>query len=192
MQSLGYVTLQSTRRPRAAKPTISGVFDAAGESFRHLLGEAHLSSYLDQIRLYIEVGAVRTAAHNATNLHLTAIHAALEQCSGSINDDSAFAKADAAFHRSIVAVTANPILLELHDRFVYELVASREANVHPIPSNEKSYDEHCQIYEAIVEGDTELAMSIMDQHLSRSFRSRLPRAENRINTPGDQSDNESA
>ena len=135
---------------------------------------------------------MRTAAHNATNLHLAAIHAALEQCSGPLNDDSAFAKADAAFHRSIVAVTANPILLELHDRFVYELVASREANVHPIPSNEKSYDEHCQIYEAIVEGDTELAMSIMDQHLSRSFRSRLPRAENRINTPGDQSDNESA
>ncbi len=177
MQSMGYVSLKSTRRPRATMPSIGGIFDAAGQSFRQLLGEAQSSAYLDQIRRYIEVGAVRSAAQNATNVHMTKIHAALEQCSKAVGERVAFGKADAAFHRSLVEVTGNPIILELHDRFVYELVSGREFDEGNSDGDLKSYNEHCQIYESIVDGNAEQAMSIMDHHLSRSFRSRLPRPE---------------
>ncbi|MEP1208112.1 MAG: FCD domain-containing protein [Rhizobiaceae bacterium] len=192
MQSLGYVSLEPTRRPRAARPSVSGIIDSAGASFRHLFGDVQSNSYLDQIRRYIEVGGVRTAAQNATNAHITTMHSALQQCCRSVRDNDAFSKADAAFHRAIVEVTANPIILELHDRFVYELVAGREMASLDSSGNVKSYDEHCQIYEAIVDGDAELAMDIMDRHLSRSFRARLPRPEKLTDRPGIETDNDTA
>ena len=173
MQARGFASLEISKRPRARKPSISSIFEAASANFQDLLGSTNSSAYLDQVRQFIEVGAVRTAAQEATNLQIAQIHAALEQGFVALGDDIAFGKADAAFHRAIVSVVQNPIILELHDRFVYGLVASRPAIENQLSRNQVSYEEHRQIFEAISESDPIRAMAVMDAHLARSFRARL-------------------
>ena len=173
MQMRGYASLETSRRPRAKKPSIGSIFEVASESFQDLLGDTHSSAHLEQIRQFIEVAAVRSAALEATNLQIAQIHAALEQGFAALEDDLAFGKADAAFHRATVSVVQNPIILELHDRFVTQMVARRAANKCELERNQVSYEEHRQIYEAIADGDSERAMLVMDAHLARSFRARL-------------------
>lgn len=183
MQARGYANLSAARRPRATKPSIGRVFETAGESLRELLGTTSSSAYLDQVRQFIEMGAVRAAAQDASNIQIAQIHAALEAGYDALGDDEAFASADAAFHRSIVAVIQNPIILELHDRFVLNLVTSRPTPGEQVPRNRKSYEEHRQIYEAIVDNDSEMAMSIMEGHLARSYRASLARPKKLTTSP---------
>jgi len=173
MQARGFAILETAHRAKAVKPTIGHIFHAAGENLREILGATETSAHFDQVRQFIEVGAVRRAAQDASNLQVAQIHSALDQGFQAVGDDLAFARADAAFHRAIVAVVQNPIILELHDRFVFELVASRPVNSAAVERNQMSYEEHCRIYEAIAENDPEGAMSLMDRHLSRSYRMRL-------------------
>lgn len=173
MQSRGFASRETARRPRAKRPSIASVFDAAGESIRELFGGPESNAYLDQVRQFIEVGAVRTAAQDASNIQIAQIHAALQAGYEALCDDLAFARADADFHRAIVSVVQNPIILELHDRFVFQLVASRPVEPDQLEKNEQSYEEHRRIYEAIVDNDVDAAMTIMDRHLARSYKARL-------------------
>ena len=173
MQARGFASLETSKRPRAMKPSISSIFQTTGENLQDLLGRTNSHAYLEQVRQFIEVGAVRSAAQDATNLQVAHIHAALEQGFAALKDDIAFGKADAAFHRAIVSVVQNPIILELHDRFVYRLVASRPTAENQLERNQVSDEEHRQIYEAIAENDPQRAMAVMDTHLARSFRAGL-------------------
>lgn len=172
--SRGFVTLEATRRPRARKPTLARVFDIAGRDLADTLGSAETTAHLDQIRQFIEVGAVRQAAREASNLEVSQIHLALQRCYVALDSDSGFARADVDFHRSIVAVLRNPLILELHDRFVAGLLAGRPADAPRADRNRQSYDEHRQIFEAIAAGNGESAMAVMERHLARAYRNRLP------------------
>ncbi len=74
---------------------------------------------------------------------------------------------------AIVAVVGNPIILKLHDMFASTLLANRPRRAPLKVSDRISYDEHVAIYEAIVAGDPMKAAELTDQHLMRSYRSRL-------------------
>ncbi len=173
LDARGFAALEPARRPRARKPSLSRVFDKAGEALAGVLGGAETTAHLEQIRQFVEVGAVRQAAREASNLDLTQIHRALEACYAALGDDAAFAGADAHFHRAIVAVTRNPLILEWHDRFVATLLATRPV-APEAERNRESYEEHRQIFEAIAAGDGARAMAAMERHLARAYRSRLP------------------
>lgn len=177
MQARGYANLATTKRPKACKPSIGTVFQTAGKGLSDVLGSTETSAYLDQVRQFIEVGAVRLAAQDASNLQVAQINSALKKCFHALGNDADFARADADFHRSIVSVVRNPIMLELHDRFVFDIVASRPADAHRYERNKTSYEEHRQIYEAISQCDPERAMTVMDRHLARSYRAKLPMPE---------------
>jgi GntR family transcriptional repressor for pyruvate dehydrogenase complex len=174
MQARGYANLATTKRPKACKPSIGTVFQTAGKGLSDVLGGTETSAYLDQVRQFIEVGAVRLAAQDASNLQVAQINTALEKCFRALENDADFARADANFHRAIVSVVRNPIMLELHDRFVFDIVAGRPADANGYERNKTSYEEHRQIYEAISQCDPERAMTVMDRHLARSYRANLP------------------
>lgn len=174
LHARGFASLEATRRPRAQKPTLSSVFDTAGRELAEMLGGAETMAHLDQIRQFIEVGAVRQAAREASNLEVTQIHRALERCFAALDDDDAFARTDAEFHRTIVSVVRNPLILALHDRFVGRMLASRSTGAAREDRNRESYEEHRQIFEAIAAGDSERAMAVMESHLARAYRNRLP------------------
>lgn len=173
MQSRGFATLETTKRPRACKPSIGGIFGAVTESIRELMGDAESGAYLEQVRHFVEVGAVRVAALEASNIQISQIHTALKACESAVGKDPEFRKADAEYHRAIVSVVQNPIILELHDRFVGTMLSTRRAGPDPVAQDQEIYEEHRGIFEAILEKNPEKAIAIMDGHLSRSYRQRM-------------------
>ncbi len=184
MQMRGYVTAGAGKRPRASRPSIAAVLKGTGDHIRDILGDAEGGAHLEQMRQFIETGAAREAAKRADNIHLTKLQAALErnfEALGTVD----FAPTDIAFHRVLVSIIDNPVILTLHDMFVSTMIAHRP----PTDDNERydriAYDEHREIYQAILDSDVVTATDVMDQHLARSYRARLkaPRRAPEITKP---------
>lgn len=172
MQLRGFASLGGGKRPRAAKPSLDQVLQSAAEHIRYVLGDAESGAHLEQMRQFIEAGAARAAAENSSNIQLAQMQTALADNLKSIGT-SDFPQSDIAFHRTIVAVIGNPIILKLHDMFVSSLLATRPA-VHDQRSNDEIvYEEHRQLYEAILNKNASLASELVEAHLARSYRSRL-------------------
>ncbi|WP_231700942.1 FCD domain-containing protein [Aliiruegeria sabulilitoris] len=171
LQGRGYVSLETGRRPRAALPTLDGILASAAAHISNLLGDAESGAHLEQMRQFIEAAAARIAAGRASSIQLHQIKSALELNRDAIDTDG-FAETDIAFHRAIVTVVGNPIILKLHDMFVSSMLAHRPRRADG-GSDEISFREHRAIYDAIVAGDAMAAAELTDQHLMRSYRSRL-------------------
>lgn len=173
VEARGYARRTSGHRPRAAIPSVEDIFSATAEQFRELLGDVAAGFHIEQVRQFIEVGAVVAASKDTSPNRLAQIHAALLRCHESMGDESAFIDADIAFHRAIVEAVGNPIILSLHDRFVRTMLISRPALPNRRAHDRVIYEEHREIYEAIAAHDVERAVAVMDKHLARSSRSRL-------------------
>lgn len=172
MQMRGFVSLGGGKRPRAAKPSLDRVLASAAEHIRDILGDAETGAHLEQMRQFIEAGAVRGAAERASNIQLAKMQTALEANLHAIGTD-AFAATDVAFHRAIVDVIGNPIILTLHDMFVSSLLAERPKVQNRLKHDELIYEEHRQIYEAILNNEIDRASALINHHLARSYKSRL-------------------
>ncbi len=172
MQLRGYLNGGGGRRPRAARPSLIDVLKGAGGMVRDVLGDAESGPHLEQMRNFIEVGAVRQAAMHADALQIGRIRAALEQCRAAVGT-AGFPATDIAFHRAIVAVVGNPVILTLHDMFLSEMLAARPVETDRSPHDRLVYSEHHAIYEALLAADAVRATEVMERHLDRSYRSRL-------------------
>ena len=168
----GFLSTGTGKRPRVTNPSLEDVFTLAGDHIREILGNAESGAHLEQMRQFIEAGAVRVAAENASNIQVAKMQAALEKNMESVGTD-AFPETDIAFHRSIVAVVGNPIILKLHDMFVSTMLAKRPKSPSPRRLDAVVYEEHRAIYEAVLNGDVIAATKHMDSHLERSYRARL-------------------
>lgn len=172
MHMQGYLTAQAGHRPRAAKPSLDGILRGAGDLIRDLLGDAEAGAHLEQMRQFIEMGAAREAATRADTVQLAKLQEALVR-NGSAIGTPEFAATDIAFHRALVSVVGNPLLLMLHDMFVSRLIAQRPPTNDPAGHDRKSHTEHRAIHNAILDGDVAQATEVMASHLARSFRERL-------------------
>ena len=172
LQLRGYLNAGGGKRPRASRPSLSSIFRGAGDVIRDILGDTESAAHLEQMRHFIETGAVREASIRADHLQIAQIRSALEDSYRTIGT-SGFPESDIAFHRAIVAVVGNPIILTLHDLFVSDLLARRPPEDDRLKHDELVYDEHRQIYEAILGNDVIGATDVMDRHLARSYRYRL-------------------
>lgn len=172
MQMRGFVSLGGGKRPRAAKPSLDQVLMSAAGHIREILGDNESGAHLEQMRQFIEAGAVRGAAERASNIQLAKMQTALEANLRAIGTED-FATTDIAFHRSIVDVIGNPIILTLHDMFVSSMLAQRPKVQDQLAHDELVYEEHRQIYESILNNEVVRANALIDEHLARSYRSRL-------------------
>lgn len=172
MQHRGFVESGGGKRPRAIRPSLQSILALAAGHVRSALGNAEIGANVEQLRLFIETGAAREAALKASHLHLVQIKSALDQNFADIGT-AHFAKSDIAFHRAIVAVVSNPILLQLHDMFVTSMLESRAPTDDPVKYDRLAHAEHQAIYQAILDRDLVTATNVMEGHLARSFRARL-------------------
>ncbi len=172
MQMRGYATAGVGKRPRAALPSIATVLRGTGDVIREILGDAESGAHLEQMRQFIETGAAREAAKRADNIQLAKLQTALENNFAAIGT-AEFAPTDIAFHRALVSVVGNPVILTLHDMFVSTMIAHRPPTQDATRYDRIAYDEHREIYQAILDGDVVTATDVMDRHLFRSYRARL-------------------
>ncbi len=172
LQLRGFVETGPGKRPRVTAPSIEGVLSAAAGNIGEILGNVESAAHLEQMRQFIEAGAVRVAAVQSSNVQVAKMHNALEANLAAIGTED-FAATDIAFHRSIVAVVGNPIILKLHDMFVSTMLAQRPDLNDRRPYDEMAYEEHRCIYEAVLNRDVVAATNLINAHLERSYRSRL-------------------
>ncbi|WP_417605551.1 FCD domain-containing protein [Primorskyibacter flagellatus] len=172
MQMRGYLTAGAGKRPRATLPSIATVLRGTGDLIREVLGDAESGAHLEQMRQFIETGAAREAAKRADNIQLAKLQAALEKNFEAVGTAD-FAPTDIAFHRALVSVVGNPVILTLHDMFVSTMIAHRPPTPNPLRYDRIAYDEHREIYQAVLDGDVVTATDVMDRHLTRSYRARL-------------------
>ncbi len=177
MQMRGYITAGAGKRPRASLPSITTVLKGTGDLIREIFGDAESGAHLEQMRQFIETGAAREAAMRADNIQLAKLQAALAANLEAVGTAD-FAPTDIAFHRALVAVVGNPVILTLHDMFVSTMIAHRPPTDDAMRYDGIAYDEHREIYQAVLDRDVVTATDVMDRHLTRSYRARLkaPRA----------------
>lgn len=174
LQQRGFADLAATRRPRAARPSFASIFEGAATAILPLVNDMESRAYMEQVRQFIEVGAVRLVARQATQVQIARLHAAVEACQKAMPDPEAFKQADIRFHRTLVSFVDNPILLVLHDSFVTHMFNRRPRAARPEREQMRVYNEHRAVFEAIVAGNGEKAAGIMDEHLTQSYRADLP------------------
>lgn len=129
-----------------------------GGALRRRLERSRLREKLE-VRRALEVEAARLAALHHTAEDRAAISTALDerQAAWRARDMAVFVEADFTFHRTVVAATHNPLLIELYDdiaQVVYESIAH---TVREEPEHAESID-HTGLSEAILAGDAERAL----------------------------------
>lgn len=132
--------------------------DAAGLTRNHHAGTPQLVRRariveVYQVRRALEVEAARLAAENARPEDVRTLKAALDRRQRAVGGSTAaFVEADTAFHRCVVAITGNSLLLELFDQFREPLAHALAALVdqEPLPD---TADEHAALFHAISAGD---------------------------------------
>ncbi len=113
------------------------------------------------------------ATRRARRRQIAALQDRVEQCERAAGDAEAFIEADIAFHRAIVQIVDNDIILALHDIFVTALMRGRPPVPDRMEHDRMVVAEHAAIFDAIVTRDVEAAMTTMERHLDRAFRARL-------------------
>lgn len=133
------------------------------------------------VREAIEVMAVRLAGSapderwEFARKHLTTLKDAARD-----GDSTRFARADMAFHTSLYSVAGNSRLLQVWRQYeptfavMLELTTAEDIDLTP------SYDSHAEILRLMVEGRTEAAIRMLQEHLIGS-RTRLVNAVARLN-----------
>ncbi|PVA05886.1 FCD domain-containing protein [Thalassorhabdomicrobium marinisediminis] len=172
LQMRGYAEAGAGKRPRAALPSITSILKGTGDHIREILGDTESGAHLEQMRQFIETGAAREAAKRADNAQLSKLQSALEDNFAAIGT-ACFATTDIAFHRALVAVVGNPVILALHDMFVSTMIAHRPPTDDARRYDQIAYEEHRELYQAILNGEVLAATDVMDRHLTRSYRARL-------------------
>ncbi|GAA0946016.1 FadR/GntR family transcriptional regulator [Pseudonocardia zijingensis] len=131
------------------------------------------------VRTSLERDAAAAAALHRTDADVVAIRAALEArraaCAGT--DRSAFAAADVAFHRAVVAATGNPVLIDLYAG-LSEALQHTVSEIDEHDDDPAAFPGHEELAEAIVAGDPDAARAAADRYLeaARTIMARSERS----------------
>lgn len=133
--------------------------------------ESHLVFEMLEVRRALEVEAAALAAQRASAKDLNNIREALEMMAVSINEVESGTKADLQFHMCIVAASHNSILIHLAETLINQMKktiqTTRQHRFSDPGRYEETFNEHREIYLAIASGNSSLAKSLMELHISR-------------------------
>ncbi|HDJ1440537.1 TPA: transcriptional regulator NanR [Serratia rubidaea] len=164
----GLVQINNGERARVSRPSadtiISELSGVAKDFLSHPGGIAHF----EQLRLFFESSLVRYAAEHATPEQMAQLTQALDINSRSLDDNTLFIRSDVEFHRVLAEIPGNPIFMAIHVALLDWLIAARpkvpEQELHT--HNNRSYQQHIAIVEAIRQRDPDAADRALQTHLN--------------------------
>jgi len=128
---------------------------------------------LYEVRIALEVGVARLAAHRADEYDLSLMQQAIVATRFSLENDSVSYPPDLDFHNYIVASVHNPVLAAKVTEVDSKLRVGR-ARVGFLPARAvAAYDEHVAIYSAIAARDADRAGTEMRKHLENCLANTL-------------------
>jgi len=128
------------------------------------------AEYLEwlQIREHLEGLATREAALNASGRdveQLRAIFAPFMSPSGAADDDEAYALANVAFHKDIMRLSGNGLLVRIWESFGHRQTSARRQVIARLQRREQSLSDHLAIIEAIHQRDPDAAERLARAHV---------------------------
>lgn len=124
---------------------------------------------LFEVRRILEVGAAASAAVNHDTNDIIAMEEVLQEMVEAVGDGELGERADFNFHRVIVNATHNEMLANLlssvSEIMVETIRETRRLLLYSEGRDEQLLAEHRLIYQAIKDGDSELAQNYMLDHL---------------------------
>jgi DNA-binding FadR family transcriptional regulator len=139
-----------------------------------------------QARIAIECQAIRLASLRAGPVELAAVRAALEDILATVDDAEAGGRADAAFHAALVAASASPTLIAMHDTLSELLLASHVARRRETMTTARIRDSlveaHRAVFAALMARDPDRADATLRAHfrigdeLRRATLAEVPKA----------------
>jgi len=169
LERMGLIAITHGERARVVAPTADSVLQQVGDTARRVLETSPGTlDHLKQARLMFEVSMVRIAAQRATAADIRRIEAALEAHRAAIQEVPLFLKRDMEFHRTIAAMTGNPIFAVV-SQSMFEWLESFHVNLVRAPGAEQlTLAEHARILKAIAARNPEAAARAMTAHLTRT------------------------
>lgn len=133
-----------------------------------ILRRARRSGALDvlAVRASLERDAAAFAAVRRTDADIVAIRNAVaaRRASRDGGDRSAFVRADLAFHRAVIAATANPVLIDLYAGLT-EALERTVAQIDELDDDPAAFPGHEELAVAIIAGDPVAARAAADSYL---------------------------
>ena len=169
LQGMGLVDLSKGKRPRVESPTLAKVMEGISDSAQFFFSGSEGLAHLEQARLFLETSLLRYATEHATNAQIGKLVEAIDVCERNLGNVQAFRDADVQFHRILAEIPGNPIFLALHDTFVERLMKNRVLLPDFEKRNAVSNQEHREIVSAVIDKNSDRAVSILSGHLTRNF-----------------------
>jgi DNA-binding FadR family transcriptional regulator len=165
LQRGGLVEIGNGMPARVAMPTMNAVMAGLVPPVRQMLSSADGQRQLQGARLFMEVGLVRHAAVNATEDDLARLEQALENNRLTLGDREGFIQTDVAFHFVFAEIIRNPTFVALHHAMSTWLLQQRQIALLEPGEDQKGYDAHRRIYDAVVSREPDAAEAAMRHHL---------------------------
>lgn len=137
-------------------------------ALRHLLADPALPE-LHEARLVVEVGAIRLATQRATDADLSDLYGSLDQIEGDIvsGGPDVWPRL-VTFHRSLVRVSHNQVLLSLFDLLAHLLVAHQVPFYPSVAELRREVGDHRELVDRVGACDPDVAAALMRMHLEES------------------------
>jgi GntR family transcriptional regulator, sialic acid-inducible nan operon repressor len=169
LQRSGLVEIGNGAPARVARPTVQGVVAGMVPAVQQMLGDAQGQRQLQGVRLFVEVGLARHAAAFATEEDLAKLRKALDDNRRTIGDLEGFIGTDVAYHFVFAEIMRNPTFIALHDAMSTWLLQQRQIALQEPGEDQRGYDAHRKIYEAVAKRDADAAEKAMREHLTTGW-----------------------
>ncbi|NIA68523.1 transcriptional regulator NanR [Pelagibius litoralis] len=169
LQVMGLVEIRHGGRAKVAEPSLGRMVEQIGETMRHLLATSSADlEHLKDARFAFEKASAERAARRRTESDLQRLRNILKLQDEARDNMSQFLIHDREFHRSIAAISGNPIYTALSEA-MFSWLADFHIDVVLLPGREQlTLDEHNEILNAIEARDPGRAAKAMHDHLTRA------------------------
>jgi DNA-binding FadR family transcriptional regulator len=167
LQRAGLVEISNGARARVAMPTAAGVLGGMIPAVRQMLSTDEGQWYFHDVRSFFEIGLARQAAREANAAQVDTLEQALRQNAATIGDTAAFIETDVRFHLVIAEISANPVIIALHDAMAAWLKQQRALTLQTTGQDRIAYEAHVRIFEGIRAHDPDAAEQAMRGHMQQ-------------------------
>lgn len=169
LSSQGLVESRPRYRPVVKKLGVDSAMEAMESVVLQLLSQPGGVRNLFETRVLIEAGLVREAAASASKDDINALKTALDFNRTAINDSEEFYKTDVGFHLVLYQISRNPVLPAIHKAYTSWL-APHWSRMPPLQDrNQRNFEAHLAIFEAILMRDPDAAEAELRSHLKDAW-----------------------
>lgn len=166
LQLMGLLEVGNGERPRVTQPKPDVLIRQLSGAARHLLARPEGVQEFQQARIFLEVGLARHAAEYATAKDVKRLREALQANKRAIGHDADFHRTDVAFHYVLAQIPQNSIFTAIYDAVVDWLLDQMWTTGAVPQSDQKAYEAHAAITDAIAARDPDAAEEAIRAHLA--------------------------